>query len=129
MNLQQTIDNSLKEFDEKFAEDLDYFHHTGMLMAKLDIKSHLTYSIKKAVEVAVKEISDIKFQMDIKEYLPKVKAWKSGYDVPFDDGFAEAISLIEKKKSLFLHKCCDGECNHDSCCGKVPANCPLKDNK
>ena len=22
------------------------------------------------------------------------------------------------------HTCCDGECNHDSCCGKVPENCP-----
>ena len=23
------------------------------------------------------------------------------------------------------HLCCDGECYHDSCCGKIPANCPL----
>ena len=23
------------------------------------------------------------------------------------------------------HICCDGECNHDDCCGKVEANCPL----
>ena len=23
------------------------------------------------------------------------------------------------------HQCCDGECNHDDCCGKVEANCPL----
>ena len=22
------------------------------------------------------------------------------------------------------HICCDGECNHDDCCGKVEANCP-----
>lgn len=22
------------------------------------------------------------------------------------------------------HTCCDGECNHDDCCGKVPENCP-----
>ena len=22
------------------------------------------------------------------------------------------------------HECCDGECNHDDCCGKVEANCP-----
>ena len=25
------------------------------------------------------------------------------------------------------HVCCDGECNHDDCCGKVEANCPLTD--
>ena len=23
------------------------------------------------------------------------------------------------------HTCCDGECNHDDCCGKIPENCPL----
>lgn len=22
------------------------------------------------------------------------------------------------------HECCDGECDHDDCCGKVEANCP-----
>ena len=22
------------------------------------------------------------------------------------------------------HICCDGECNHDACCGKVSENCP-----
>jgi len=25
------------------------------------------------------------------------------------------------------HTCCDGECRHDDCCGKVPENCPLLD--
>ena len=24
------------------------------------------------------------------------------------------------------HVCCDGECNHDDCCGKIEANCPIK---
>lgn len=26
--------------------------------------------------------------------------------------------------SQLNHECCDGECNHDDCCGKVEANCP-----
>ena len=26
--------------------------------------------------------------------------------------------------SDFKHECCDGECRHDDCCGKVPENCP-----
>lgn len=30
------------------------------------------------------------FQMDIKEYIALVKAWKGGYDVPFDDGYSHA---------------------------------------
>ena len=28
----------------------------------------------------------------------------------------------EKSKK---HICCDGECNHDDCCGKIESNCPL----
>ncbi len=24
-------------------------------------------------------------------------------------------------------KCCDGECNHDDCCGKIPENCTHKE--
>ena len=27
-------------------------------------------------------------------------------------------------KDVTKHICCNGECLHDSCCGKVPANCP-----
>ena len=31
-----------------------------------------------------------------------------------------------EKKEAKLHICCDGECNHDDCCGKVKDNCPNK---
>lgn len=30
------------------------------------------------------------------------------------------------KKSSF---CCDGECNHDACCGKIEENCTHKNGK
>lgn len=30
-----------------------------------------------------------KFEMNIDEYLPKVKAWKGGYDTPFDNGYSQ----------------------------------------
>src|SRR3990167_2243075 len=33
-----------------------------------------------------------------------------------------AIVKVEDSKK---HICCDGECNHDDCCGKIEANCPL----
>ena len=41
------------------------------------------------------------------------------------------FGLHSSKKSKTSHICCDGECNHDDCCGKVEANCPLalQDNK
>jgi len=51
----------------------------------------------------------------------------------FDDGRAmmkidllNLIKSIEQAEQLITHKCCDGECNHDDCCSKVEANCPLK---
>jgi len=37
----------------------------------------------------------------------------------------EAISSAELAGANVEHECCDGECNHDDCCGKVPENCPL----
>lgn len=29
-------------------------------------------------------------------------------------------------KNNSTHTCCDGECNHDDCCGKVSKNCHIK---
>lgn len=34
----------------------------------------------------------------------------------------KTVDITPKEK----HICCDGECNHDACCGKIPENCPLK---
>ncbi len=54
----------------------------------------------KRQEEMVGELEGHKFEMDIKEYLPLVKEWKGGYDVPFDDGYKQAIkdaiSIIKK---------------------------------
>lgn len=40
------------------------------------------------------------FKMNVDEYLPMVKAWKGGYDVPFDDGYKTAkrdiLALLHK---------------------------------
>jgi len=33
-------------------------------------------------------------------------------------------SSLRKTYDEAVHICCDGECNHDDCCGKVPENCP-----
>ena len=37
------------------------------------------------------------------------------------------LSFLDKLPDKEKHTCCDGECNHDDCCGKVEANCPLID--
>lgn len=31
-------------------------------------------------------------------------------------------------KENMPESCCDGECNHDDCCGKIPENCTHKEN-
>ena len=39
--------------------------------------------------------------------------------------FGRAIKKLgEESSKQEKHVCCDGECNHDDCCGKVPENCP-----
>lgn len=55
------------------------------------------------------------------------------------EGYVTAMRVLSENKlpkivegiGVTLHICCDGECNHDDCCGKVKANCPLalQDNK
>lgn len=54
--------------------------------------------------------------------------------IPGDDDPWEGIggTPLEAIKDLYSnmkdgakHDCCDGECNHDDCCGKIEENCPL----
>lgn len=42
-------------------------------------------------------------------------------------GIIEHLSttLTKEMEEIKTHECCDGECNHDACCGKIEANCPL----
>lgn len=120
MNIQQIIDSAVKEYHELWK--------THPL--KTDMDDFIISSIKKAVEEAYEAIEVKKIDDDDKykhqDFCGSRKEYLCDCDVR---RYNEALSLIEKKKSLFLHECCNGECNHDDCCGKVLANCPLKDNK
>ena len=56
------------------------------------------------------------------------EAWNSGY-LALDEvadylGKEDIDNAIKKKLKKKPHECCDGECHHDACCGKVEANCP-----
>lgn len=43
--------------------------------------------------------------------------------------YSKGDGFIYRKNKKDKHTCCDGECNHDDCCGKVEANCPLSELK
>lgn len=36
----------------------------------------------------------------------------------------DLLQVVKKELIKSDHECCDGECNHDDCCGKVEKNCP-----
>ena len=54
------------------------------------IKSFLLSRLHTLSALYRKEIEEMTFKMDVKDYLPKLKAWQGGYDRPFDDGYAQA---------------------------------------
>ena len=52
--------------------------------------------------------------------------WKcSGIGSEGDCGCPCHSTSSDNTENVPTHTCCDGECNHDNCCGKVPNNCPL----
>ena len=103
MIIQQTINSAVKEFDEKFKPDSHEFlevrgveRDTYVLFMGEKIKSHLTSSIKKAVEEAYKAIGEDIQEHDLDDKVSKYHWMKVGRN--------EVLSLIEKKKSEFLNK-------------------------
>lgn len=60
------------------------------------------------------------------QWLAKTKL-REGEDDPYEavgGSPLEAVrNLYKQAKLLELHECCDGECYHDDCCGKVSGNC------
>jgi hypothetical protein len=108
MNLQQTIDSAVKEFKKSIYKSGNGYHLLIPEMLGVQptlehfisyFESHLTSSIKKAVEEAYKAIEVEK--RGTKNYTNSHDAVMNGDK---DYGYNEALSLIEKKKSEFLNK-------------------------
>lgn len=49
-----------------------------------------------------------------------------GVRFPSDNRVFPADKFLWEFEQNSEHICCNGECNHDDCCGKVEENCPLK---
>jgi hypothetical protein len=106
-----TLDEAIKEFerlskidsiDDGFirwsTSEGDKILH---LPPMLDFLSLVWESAQEATKrELVEKVENLQFKMDIKYYLPMVKAWQGGYDVPFDDGFKickkDIVNLINK---------------------------------
>ena len=83
------------------------------------IKAFLTTSITQAIAEERARVESA-----LEDY------FLSSYPIPdhkvISGSLREALSSLDKPDKE-KHVCCDGECNHDDCCGKVEANCPLTD--
>lgn len=90
--INKVIEESNKEFESLIYES-NYIRR-GSYDYRL-LKSFISQRDQKILSAIEEEVEGKQFQMDIKDYLPKVKAWKSGYDQPFDDGYAQSKSDIQ----------------------------------
>jgi hypothetical protein len=112
-----TYKASEEGFEEKYVKRLrnGYTELCG-IESDFDAVMHIK-SFNRASALALLE----SVREMIKEKIKMVEN-KSFYNLTIDD----IMPSIEQAEQLITHKCCDGECNRDDCCGKVEANCPLK---
>lgn len=110
MTLQQITDSAVKEFDEKFTYRVSNTNGDGysvlidekdeLPMSREQFISILISSIKKAVEVAYKEIEVEKEIPQPTDWLERTNEQRRAYL----QGVRQTVSLIEKKKSEFIKK-------------------------
>ena len=97
------------------------------------LKSFLRSSYLHQLEEEVKRLGEKKVQkskadeiLDLAKIESVSSGTKSGWNSALDQEIALCESAIKEIKALQEHRCCDGECNHDDCCGKVKENCRYK---
>ena len=76
-------------------------------------------------EIVERVLQPIRATPSVADSAPPKKCSKCGRTSEIVDmkecPFCHSAPPRDEKK----HECCDGECNHDDCCGKIPENCPL----
>jgi hypothetical protein len=87
----EIADNLPKSLERSALGDEVIF--SAFAIAYPKIKKHL---VANTLKQAAEALSHHEFQMNIDEYLPRVKAWQGGYDRPFDDGYAQALTDAQK---------------------------------
>ncbi|MFA6314957.1 MAG: hypothetical protein WC648_01125 [Candidatus Paceibacterota bacterium] len=93
--MQKIINKILKEYDDYFFEATH---------GRNDVRREkIISSIKKAVEMAFKEI-EVEKEVKIYRKDEQGNTRKLAVAMLKSEGFNSALSLIEKKKSLFLNK-------------------------
>ena len=90
-----------ERFEEKFIEFAPdgsnwgaglRIRHTGTTQDREildDIKDFIKQELQQERERCLKLVEEKQFEINIDEYLPKVREWEKGYDKPFDDGYEQ----------------------------------------
>lgn len=106
--------------EEDFKTDAELFEATKFTQKELDFIDDMTQAIFD--------------QANADEHRPYVITALCGSIlsnlVRGSEGMLEVETVLKFTElattSQLDHECCDGECHHDDCCGKVEANCPLR---
>jgi len=53
------------------------------------MEEYAEHMVQQERERCLKLVEEKQFEINIDEYLPKVKEWEKGYDKPFDDGYEQ----------------------------------------
>ena len=89
-----------------------------------DVSDFITSSYLHQLEEEVKRLNEDKCVPLIEGR--ELSDEEHGYNSALDSEISLCESAIKEIKALQEHRCCDGECNHDDCCGKVKENCRYK---
>jgi len=135
MNNPKTI--AYQEMRKMFEDELDIHDSDDTLSGKAVyadlgfIQSLVLQSYLHQLEEEVKRLKKKKAKFPVpfkgleRDFTPDGLG-QEGYRACIDSEIAIRLEAIKEIKALQGHQCCDGECNHDDCCGKIKENCRYK---
>lgn len=124
MNLKDLEKHFPPERNGKLNEDIEWQprvddYQFGYNTARQDCIS----ALPKILEEIKREILEGVENYKVAKEMTKINKLGADYIYVYDLK-TFVLSLLSQDKEE-QHICCDGECSHDDCCGKIPENCPL----
>ena len=84
--------NVLKPMEERFYDEYRHIQHIKNEESGNTYKPIIDFikqELQQERERCLKLVEEKQFEINIDEYLPKVREWEKGYDKPFDDGYEQ----------------------------------------